>query len=147
MGASKLLRLGKTARLDAYIEHDRVSAGLDETIIDQAVDAWRQDEATANDAGDRLVSLLIAPTKEMVERLNTIARTWRIEQGDVDATQETVIASGVASPGDRIVTRRNASTLRTDHDRWVKNNDEWVVAGINPDTGASTTPTPGSHPS
>ena len=133
--ASKLLRLGKTAGLDAYIEHDRVFAGLDETIIDQAVDAWRTDEATLNDSGDRLVSLLIAPTNEMVERLNTIARSWRIDQGDVDVTQETAIASGVASPGDRIVTRQNARTLRTDHDRWVKNNDEWVVAGINPDTG------------
>jgi len=133
--ASKLLRLGKTAGLDAYIEHDRVTAGLDETIIDQAVDAWRQDEATLNHAGEPVVSLLIAPTNEMVERLNIIARTWRIEQGAVDAMQEAVIASGVASPGDRIVTRQNARTLRTDHDRWVKNNDEWVVAGINPDTG------------
>ncbi|MFD5600802.1 MobF family relaxase [Leucobacter sp. NPDC058333] len=134
--ASKLLRLGKTAGLDPYIEHGRVSAGLDENIIAEAVDAWKQDEATLNAAGDAtLVSLLIAPTNEMVERLNDIARTWRIQQGAVDATQEAVITSGAASPGDRIVTRQNARTLRTDHDRWVKNNDEWIVAGINPDSG------------
>ncbi|SDQ32884.1 MobF family relaxase [Leucobacter chromiiresistens] len=133
--ASKLLRLGKTAGLDAYIEHDRVTAALEETIINQAVDAWQRDEAILNDVGEPLVSLLIAPTNEMVERLNTIARNLRIEQGSVDAAQAAVIASGVASPGDRIVTRQNARTLRTDHDRWVKNNDEWVVAGINPDTG------------
>ena len=134
--ASKLLRLGKTAGLDPYLEHGRITAGLDETIIADAVDAWKEDEQTLNDEGAaHLVSLLIAPTNEMVERLNEIARSWRIEQGQVDATQTAVIASGVASPGDRIVTRQNARTLRTDHDRWVKNNDEWVVAGINPDTG------------
>lgn len=134
--ASKLLRLGKTSGLDAYLEHGRITAGLDETIVSDAVEAWKQDEATLNAAGDALlVSLLIAPTNDMVERLNDIARSWRIEQGAVDATQEAAIASGVASPGDRIVTRQNARTLRTDHDRWVKNNDEWVVVAIDDATG------------
>ncbi|WP_053384824.1 MobF family relaxase [Leucobacter celer] len=134
--ASKLLRLGKTAGLDPYIEHGRITNGLDESIVAEAVEAWKQDETTPNEKGDgALVSLLIAPTNDMVERLNGIARTWRIQQGHVDQTQEAVIASGVASPGDRIVTRQNARTLRTDHDRWVKNNDEWSVAGINPETG------------
>lgn len=133
--ASKLLRLGKTSGLDPYIEHGRVSAGLDENIVAEAVEAWKHDEATLSEKGDPLVSLLIAPTNDMVERLNSIARDWRIQQGDVDNTQHATIASGVASPGDRIVTRQNARTLRTDHDRWVKNNDEWTVAGINPDTG------------
>ncbi|WP_053353939.1 MobF family relaxase [Leucobacter musarum] len=134
--ASKLLRLGKTSGLDPYIDNGRITAGLDETIVAEAVDAWKQDEATPNATGDAgLVSLLIAPTNEVVERLNDIARDWRIQQGHVDPTQEATIKSGVASPGDRIVTRQNARTLRTDHDRWVKNNDEWVVAGINPDTG------------
>lgn len=134
--ASKLLRLGKTSGLDAYIEHDRITAGLDETIISDAVEAWKQDEVTMNAAGDAaLVSLLIAPTNDMVERLNDIARSWRIEQGAVDATVETAIASGVASPGDRIVTRQNARTLRTDHDRWVKNNDEWTIVAIDDATG------------
>lgn len=133
--ASKLLRLGKTAGLEPYIEHGRVTAGLDENIVADAVEAWKKDESQANAAGDPLVSLLIAPTNEMVERLNDIARNWRIQQGDVDDTQRATIASGVASPGDRIVTRQNARTLRTDHDRWVKNNDEWTVAGVNPGTG------------
>ncbi|MBL3685682.1 conjugal transfer protein [Leucobacter zeae] len=129
--ASKLLRLGKTAGLDPYIEHGRVAWGLDETIVATAVEAWKQDEATqAGDSDTTFVSLLIAPTNDMVERLNDIARDWRIEQGHVDATREAAIASGVASPGDRIVTRQNARTLRTDHDRWVKNNDEWIVRDI-----------------
>ena len=134
--ASKLLRLGKTAGLDPYLEHGRITAGLDETIITDAVEAWKQDELTLNSDGDaHLVSLLIAPTNEMVERLNAIAREWRIQQGHVDLAQTATIASGDASVGDRIVTRQNARTLRTDHDRWVKNNDEWVIAGVNPDTG------------
>ncbi|MFV0433833.1 MAG: MobF family relaxase [Leucobacter sp.] len=134
--ASKLLRLGKTAGLEPYIEHGRIISGLDETIVAEAVEGWKLDEATPDPSGDAtLVSLLIAPTNEMVDRLNDIARDWRIEQGRVDATRETVIASGVASPGDRIVTRQNARTLRTDHDRWVKNNDEWVVVDVDDATG------------
>lgn len=128
--ASKLLRLGKTAGLDPYLEHDRISWGLDETIVHDAVEAWKVDETTQDNDGDPLVSLLIAPTNEMVERLNQVARDWRISQGQVDAGQEAAIASGVASPGDRIVTRQNARTLRTDHDRWVKNNDEWTVVDV-----------------
>lgn len=125
--ASKLLRLGKTSGLDPYIKNDRVKSGFEETIISQAVDAWKNDEA----AGDKdSVSLLIAPQNEMVERLNTLARDWRIEIGEVDATREATIMSGVASIGDRIVTRQNKRTLRTDHDRWVKNNDEWIVSNI-----------------
>lgn len=134
--ASKLLRLGKVAGLSPYLEHDRITHGLDETIVADAVDAWKTDEATVSDTtGDTLVSLLIAPTNDMVDRLNDIARQWRIDLGDIDATREATIASGVASPGDRIVTRQNARTLRTDHDRWVKNNDEWVVADIDDMTG------------
>lgn len=133
--ASKLLRLGRTSGLDAYLEHDRISWGFDETVVSAAVDAWKADEATLSDSGDPLVSLLIAPTNDMVERLNDIARQWRIEQGHVDATREVTIASGVASPGDRIVTRQNARRLRTNFDRWVKNNDEWVVVDVDQKTG------------
>ncbi|WP_449279235.1 MobF family relaxase [Leucobacter sp. GX0328] len=133
--ASKLLRLGKTAGLDPYLEHGRITWGLDESIVMQAVDAWKQDEATRGADGDTLTSLLIAPTNDVVERLNDIARDWRIEQGHVDATREATIASGVASPGDRIVTRQNARALRTDHDRWVKNNDEWIVTHVDAATG------------
>lgn len=135
--ASKLLRLGKAAGLAQYIDQGRITHGLDETIVQDAVDAWKTDEQTPGGDGT-LVSLLIAPTNDMVERLNQIARDWRIETGHVDGTRETRVQSGVASPGDRIVTRRNERTLRTDHDRWVKNNDEWVVQDINPDTGDIT---------
>ena len=135
--ASKLLRLGKAAGLAEYITHERISHGLDETIVQDAVDAWKTDEGTPGEDGT-LVSLLIAPTNDMVERLNQIARDWRIETGHVDATHETRVQSGVASPGDRIVTRQNDRTLRTDHDRWVKNTDEWTVQDIDPDTGDIT---------
>ncbi|MCS3427591.1 MobF family relaxase [Leucobacter aridicollis] len=135
--ASKLLRLGKGAGLAEYIMHGRFSHGLDETIVRDAVDAWKTDEGTPGEDGT-LVSLLIAPTNDMVERLNQIARDWRIETGHVDATRETRVQSGVASPGDRIVTRQNQRTLRTDHDRWVKNNDEWTVQNIDPDSGDIT---------
>lgn len=129
--ASKLLRLGKTAGLTPYIENERVTHGLSETIINDAVEAWKDDEMAVDPkTGDTLVSLLIAPTNDMVDQLNEIARQWRIENGDIDETRHVALATGVASPGDRIVTRQNARHLRTDHDRWVHNNDEWVIEDI-----------------
>lgn len=135
--ASKLLRLGKTSGLTSYIDHDRIEWGLEETIITEAVDAWKRDEATHVARGDgNIESLLIAPTNDMVDRLNTIARDWRIEQGHVDASAVATIAGcdpaegAVASPGDRIVTRQNDRRLRTDHDRWVRNGDTWHVIEI-----------------
>lgn len=132
--ASKLLRVGKTSVIDQYVANERIFWGLDETIVDEAVEAWKIDEAQINDDGTNHVSLLIAPTNEMVERLNQIARKWRIEQGLVDEEKTVEIQNeAVASVGDRIVTRRNARTLKTDHDRWVKNNDEWVIKSIKSD--------------
>ncbi|MDA3146505.1 relaxase domain-containing protein [Leucobacter sp. UCMA 4100] len=137
--ASRLLRLGRSDGLEAYIENDRIEWGLDETIITAAVDAWKHDETTPkSDSDATLTSLLIAPTNDMVERLNDIARQWRVSIGAVDASETAEIASGVASPGDRIVTRQNARHLKTDHDRWVKNNDEWVIKAVDQKTGDIT---------
>ncbi|WP_217132344.1 MobF family relaxase [Leucobacter chinensis] len=137
--ASKLLRLGRSDGLEAYIKNERIEWGLDETIITAAVDAWKQDETTLKgDSDATLTSLLIAPTNDMVEKLNDIARQWRVKIGAVDASQTADIVSGVASPGDRIVTRQNARHLKTDHDRWVKNNDEWLVESVDQHTGDIT---------
>lgn len=134
--ASRLLRIGNTHALDAYIAHDRVSHGLDESIVMEAAEAWKRDEMTVAESGKRpLVSLLIAPTNEVVDRLNDIARDWRIEKGWVDPDRTVPVAGDtVVSPGDRIVTRENERRLRTDHDRWVKNGDTWQVIDVT-DTG------------
>lgn len=129
--ASKLLRLGRTSGLTAYIENDRVRSGTADDVLAQAVDAWKHDESTPTKSGDdTLTSLLIAPTNEVANELNTLAREWRVNQGLVDDTTEVTLAHGVASPGDKIVTRQNDRTLKTDHDRWVKNNDEWEVRAV-----------------
>lgn len=127
--ASQLLRLGKPSGLDPYITHGRITWGLEETLLDDIIHAWQHDEQQ----GHR--SLLIAPDNDTVTRLNELARHWRVTRGDVDETTQTIIATGVASPGDRIVTRQNARHLRTAMDRWVRNGDEWVVISVNTSTG------------
>lgn len=122
----------KAATLIAAAPNDDTADATHSDATQATTEASKGDNAPHVAPGDTLVSLLIAPTNDMVERLNQVARDWRIEQGQVDATREVTIASGTASPGDRIVTRQNARTLRTDHDRWVKNNDEWVIHDITP---------------
>lgn len=122
--ATVQLRLGRASILDTYVEHDRVSWGYTEALIQEAIDAWKADETSG------LEALLVAPTNELATQLNDVARQWRVNQGLVDATHTTQIQTGVASVGDRIVTRHNDRTLMTDGGKWVRNNDEWRVVAI-----------------
>ncbi len=128
--ASKLLRLGKTGALTAYEENGRIHSGLVENILEQAVEAWKEDETKLDAKGRAHKSLLIAATNEMAAQLNQIARKWRIEQHLVDTSVEAELETGTAGVGDRIVTRKNARHLKTRSGRWVKNNDEWVIKEI-----------------
>ncbi|WP_280796692.1 MobF family relaxase [Aurantimicrobium minutum] len=131
--ASIALRLGKTDAIDTYHEHGRIHSGLSETILEEIIQAWKSDESQLAPDGTVQTSLLIASNNDMVDALNQKARKWRIEQGVVDASTEAVISTGVASIGDRIVTRENNRYLRTNFDRWVKNNDEFTITAITAD--------------
>lgn len=122
--ASKLLRLGNTGALDAYIENDRIEWGFSDTLLDHVIDQWKEDTTAGLD------SLLIAPTNEMVQQLNETAQSWLIETGFVNTEDGIQLKHGAAHPGDKIVTRKNNRTLFTTADRWVKNNDEWTVLQV-----------------
>lgn len=123
---SVLLRLGRTSALRDYQEHGRVSWGLLDTLIHEAVDAWKQDESTGN------TSLLIAPTNDVADHLNEVARAHRISTGHVTGPA-IPIRTGSASVGDRIVARRNNRFLQSDAGNWVKNNSEWTITEIHDD--------------
>lgn len=124
--ASTLLRLGKTAGLRPYLDAGRISWGHTDTLIHDAVQAWKADEAAGREA------LLVAPTNEVADQLNLIAQQWRRSQGLLSG-RDVELAEGTAAEGDRIVTRENDRTLKSSTGKFVKNNAEWVVTRVNRD--------------
>src|SRR4029434_10375842 len=71
----------------------------------------------------------IAPTRNLVARLNAHARAHRLNH--TPAVSEVPLADGNrASVGDVIITRANDRRLRLTATDWVKNGDRWTITGI-----------------
>ncbi|MGH9191449.1 MAG: ATP-dependent DNA helicase, partial [Acidimicrobiales bacterium] len=119
--ASVALRVGDTAAIDAYTDHDRVRGGQAEDMLAAAYTAWACDEAAGR------VSLLIADSNATVAELNTRARADRIAWGLVALHGHRLHDATRGGVGDRIVTRRNDRHLSTGPASWVKNGDTWTV--------------------
>lgn len=136
--ASLDLRHGRTEAIDTYAEHDRVTGGDTEAMIDAAYTAWR------NDTLSGAATVLIADSNESVNALNQRARADLILDGTVDARRE-VALQGDASVGvgDTIITRKNDRRLRTPRG-WVRNGDRWMVTNIR-DDGSLTARRANSH--
>lgn len=124
--ASLQLRLGDTDVIDTYLEHDRVTPGTYEDILDAAYQAWVTDQAAGKS------SVLIAETLDTVSELNTRARTERILAGDVALDGVKLHDGNEASRGDLIITRRNDRRLSLGRG-WVKNGDRWHVTQAHDD--------------
>lgn len=125
--ASLDLRHGHTEAIDAYTEHDRITGGDAEAMIDAAYTAWR------NDTLDGFVTVLIADSNESVHALNQRARADLILDGTVDARREVALHGDArAGVGDTIITRKNDRRLHTPRG-WVRNGDRWTVTGIRND--------------
>jgi ATP-dependent exoDNAse (exonuclease V) alpha subunit len=73
---------------------------------------------------------MIAPTRELVARLNRRAREHRLDHSAT--TAEVPLADGNwASFGDVIITRANDRRLRlTATTEWVKNGDRWTITQV-----------------
>ncbi len=128
------LRHGRTDAIDNLIEHDRITGGDTEAMIDAAYTAWQHDLA------EGLGSILVAETHETVTTLNTRARADRIIDGTVNATREVTLHDGTAaSTGDLVITRHNDRRLRNGK-RWVRNGDRWTVTGVREDGSVSIRP-------
>ena len=68
---------------------------------------------------------MLAPTRELVSRLNQRARNHRL--ADTTPSQEIELGDGNrASVGDLIITRANDLRLRITATDWVKNGDRWT---------------------
>jgi conjugative relaxase-like TrwC/TraI family protein len=124
--ASLDLRAGDRSALGYYLDQDRVHTGDVDTCLQGVLAAWTDDRADARG------SLMLAPTRELVARLNHAARQARL-QGSRPTREVRLADEDRASVGDTILTRRNDRRLGVSGTDWVKNGDRWSVTGIDTD--------------
>ena len=137
--ASLDLRHGRTEAIDTYADHDRMTGGDTETMIDTAYTAWRADTVAG------IATVLIADSNESVHALNQRARADLILDGTVNALREVELHdTSRASIGDTIITRRNDRRLNSGRG-WVRNGDRWTVTDVR-DDGSLTVRRAGTRP-
>ena len=125
--ASLDLRHGRPEAIDTYADHDRITGGSTEAMIDAAYTAWHTDTL----AGASTV--LIADSNESVQALNQRARADLILDGTVNARREVALQGDArAGVGDTIITRKNDRRLRSPRG-WVRNGDRWTITDIRDD--------------
>ncbi|NIK61394.1 AAA family ATPase [Kribbella shirazensis] len=127
--ASLALRAGDLTAIDAYDDHDRLTAGSSEAMEDAAYKAW------LTDTNNGRTSLLIAADNATVARLNARARLDRITTGEVEPDGIELHNGNHVGLGDHIVTRLNNRRLHhgTGSHQFVKNGDHWTVIHRWPD--------------
>ena len=124
--ATLALRDGRPEALGFYLDRRRVHVGDPTTTLDAVFRGWQ------NDRSQGLDTIMLAPTRELVSRLNQQARNHRL--ADTTPSQEIELGDGnQASVGDLIITRANDRRLRISATDWVKNGDRWTVLNL---TGA-----------
>lgn len=125
--ASLALRHGRTEVIDTYLDHDRVTDGDAEPMLDAAYTAWRADRAQG------MVSVLVAESRDDVTELNNWARADLILDGTLRPGREVELNGGSrAGVGDTIITRRNDRRLRNGKD-WVRNGERWTITAVRDD--------------
>jgi conjugative relaxase-like TrwC/TraI family protein len=121
--ATVALRDGRPEALGFHLDRQRVHVGDPTTTIDAVFNAWQNDRSHGRDA------IMLAPTRELVSRLNQRARDHRL--ADTTPSQEIELGDGNrASEGDLIITRRNDRRLRVTATDWVKNGDRWTILNL-----------------
>ena len=125
--ASLRLRRGDLTVVDLYDQHGRLHHGTAIRMHTRIVSAWW--EATAR--GE--TAWMMAPTNELVVKLNQLAQQRRLDAGHLDARRTLDIGSRRLHVGDVVATRHNDRTLRTDRNRMVKNRDRWTITAIHDD--------------
>jgi DNA primase catalytic core len=127
--ATLAVREGDAGALGFYADNGRIHVGDIGAVTNQAYNAWATDRHVGLD------TILLAPTRDLVTRLNARARADRIQSiPAADRGQEIRLADGNrASAGDVIVTRRNERRITVSNSNWVKNGDRWRITAVNPD--------------
>ncbi|HVQ18289.1 MAG TPA: AAA family ATPase, partial [Actinomycetes bacterium] len=122
--ASLDLREGDRGALGYYLDHDRVHAGDADTCLSDVLTAWLNEQAAGREC------LMLAPTRDLVTRLNHDARAARLAGATPNSTV-TLADGNQVSVGDTILTRRNDRRLGVSGTDWVKNGDRWTVTALN----------------
>lgn len=126
--ATKDLGIGDPAALGFYLDHDRIHTGDQLTSLVDVLTSWQDEQEAGRDC------LMLAPTRELVARLNRAARNSRLD--GITPDKEVALRDGNhASVGDTILTRRNARRLGVSGTDWVKNGDRWTITGVRDDGG------------
>jgi AAA domain len=118
--ATLALRDGHPEALGFYLDRQRVHVGDPTTTLDGVFNAWQKDRSHGLDA------LMLAPTRELVRRLNQRAQDHR-RAGITPGRQLELADGNRASVGDVVITRSNDRRLRIAATDWVKNGDSWTI--------------------
>jgi ATP-dependent exoDNAse (exonuclease V) alpha subunit len=121
--ATLALRDGRPEALGFYLDRRRVHVGDPTTTLDAVFNAWQTDRSQGLD------SIMLAPTRELVSRLNQHAQDHRLA-GSAPDRQVELADGNQASIGDLIITRSNDRTLRVTATDWVKNGDRWTILNL-----------------
>jgi conjugative relaxase-like TrwC/TraI family protein len=121
--ATLALRDGRPEALGFYLDRGRVHVGDPTTTLEAVFNAWQADRSQGLD------TIMLAPTRELVSRLNQQARNHRLASA-TPARQVELADGNAASVGDLIITRRNDRRLRVTATDWVKNGDRWTILSL-----------------
>jgi hypothetical protein len=121
--ATLTLRDGRPEALGFYLDRRRVHIGDPTTTLDKVFKAWQADRSHGLDA------IMLAPTRELVSRLNQRAQDHR-RAGAAPGRQVALADRNQASVGDLIITRQNDRRLRVTATDWVKNGDRWIILDL-----------------
>ncbi len=124
--ASVELRAGSPGAIDVYESHGRVDGGSRDEMLDALYAGWKEDIEEGKN------SLMIASDLGTVGELNARAQADRIATGSVSGDGVTVSGGARAGVGDQVVTRQNNRRLSVGK-HWVRNGDQWSVAGLGAD--------------
>ncbi|HVV35188.1 MAG TPA: MobF family relaxase [Acidimicrobiales bacterium] len=122
--ASKRLRAGDRDVLALYEEHGRIAGGTRIEMERFAARRWWD----AHQRGES--ALIVTPANEAARRLNGTIQTMRHDAGQLGSRYVETSEGLRFFVGDRVVTRRNDRTLRTDRGVMVRNRAEWTIFGI-----------------
>jgi conjugative relaxase-like TrwC/TraI family protein len=126
--ASLALRGGDRTALGYYLDHDRIHTGDELTNLTEVLAAWKAETTAGREC------LMLAPTRELVARLNHAARSARLDGMRPDDEVD-LVDGNHASVGDAILTRRNDRRLGVSGTDWVRNGDRWSVTALTANGG------------
>ena len=132
--ATLRVRAGDPDITETYEQHGHLHGGTPDAIERAAVKAWR----SHRQAGETVA--LLAPTNDLVDRLNQRCQQRRLQAGELDPDGRHVDLGTVRLyVGDDIATRRNDRQLVTDQGEMIRNRARWTITAIHPDHSLTAT--------